>query len=176
MIIRDAEARDIPFITALYAHYVVHTTATWALEAPDVDAWRVKVDELQALGLPFLVLEDGDEDGEGAGEGTGPQGFAYLAPFRGRQGWLRTVEDTIYLREEATGRGYGARLLRALLDAANPHDVREVVAMISADVEGSIALHDRLGFRETGRLPRVGEKFGRSLDCVVMQRSLAWGS
>ncbi len=35
--------------------------------------------------------------------------------------------------------------------------------------DGSIAFHARLGFREVGRLPGIGEKWGRPLDLVLMQ-------
>ncbi|MFT3663387.1 MAG: GNAT family N-acetyltransferase [Gordonia sp. (in: high G+C Gram-positive bacteria)] len=160
--IRAATADDLPAITELYAHYVENTTATWALETPDLAAWQEKFSTLAEDGLPFLVVVD-DET---------LQGFAYLADFRGRGGWRRTVEDTVYLREDATGRGYGTRLLGALLDAADPERVRVVVAMISAERAGSITLHRKLGFVETGRLPGVSEKSGQVLDCVVMQRPL----
>lgn len=160
--IRPVNDGDVPAITELYAHYVENTTATWMLTAPDQEQWREKIAGIHAAGLPFLVLE---EDGQIAG-------FAYLAPYRDRGGWVHTAEDTIYLRESATGRGHGRALLGALLDAADPETVREVVAMISGEVGGSVILHQRLGFREVGSLRGVGTKFGRSLDCVVMQRSL----
>lgn len=160
--IRPAREGDLPAITEIYAHYVEHTTATWMLTAPDEDQWRTKIAGLTEAGLPFLVLDDE----------LGLQGFAYLAPYRDRGGWAFTVEDTIYLREAATGRGHGRSLLSALLDAADPATVREVVAMISGEVGGSVILHERLGFREVGRLAGVGTKFGRALDCIVMQRSL----
>ena len=40
----------------------------------------------------------------------------------------------------------------------------------------SIALHDRLGFRRVGLLPASGFKFGRWVDCVLMQRELGGGA
>lgn len=160
--IRAVREGDLPAITELYGHYVENTTATWMLTAPDEDQWRTKIGGLTDAGLPFLVLEDDD----------GLQGFAYLSPYRDRGGWAFTVEDTIYLRESATGRGHGRALLAALLSAADPASVREVVAMISGEVEESVTLHRRLGFREVGRLTGVGTKFGRPLDCIVMQRPL----
>lgn len=47
-----------------------------------------------------------------------------------------------------------------------------MLACIEAQNAASIALHERLGFREVGRLPEVGYKFGRWLDLVVMHRAL----
>jgi phosphinothricin acetyltransferase len=43
---------------------------------------------------------------------------------------------------------------------------------IAAENEPSIRLHRKLGFVEAGRLPKVGQKFGRYLDLVFMQKLL----
>ena len=47
-----------------------------------------------------------------------------------------------------------------------------MVAGIDADNDGSIRMHERLGFEQTGHLKEVGWKFGRWLDLVFMQRTL----
>lgn len=51
-----------------------------------------------------------------------------------------------------------------------------MVGGIDADNAASIALHEALGFRETGRLPEVGAKFGRWLSLVFMQLVLNPGA
>ena len=43
---------------------------------------------------------------------------------------------------------------------------------IDATNEASLALHRRLGFVETARMPEVGRKFERWLDLVFMQKRL----
>jgi phosphinothricin acetyltransferase len=51
--------------------------------------------------------------------------------------------------------------------------VRQVIAVIAVgDDPGSVALHERRGFGHAGRLVRVGLKFDRWIDTVLMQRSL----
>jgi phosphinothricin acetyltransferase len=47
-----------------------------------------------------------------------------------------------------------------------------MVAAIDGSNVDSVRFHQRLGFAEVGRLPGVGEKFGRRLDLVLMQRDL----
>jgi phosphinothricin acetyltransferase len=47
-----------------------------------------------------------------------------------------------------------------------------MVGGIAADNAASLALHARLGFHETARMPEVGHKFGRYLDLVFMQKAL----
>jgi L-amino acid N-acyltransferase YncA len=164
VIIRPATAADAGAVAEIYAHYVQTSTATWTTEAATEEQWRTTVADLAEQGLPFLVLSDEATDAV--------HGFAYLGTFRARGGWRKTVEDTIYLRPELAGGGHGSRLLSALLGAAEECHATEVLAMICSEAEGSLRLHERLGFREVGRLAGVGHKFGRRLDCVVMQRNL----
>lgn len=158
--IRAVTGDDLLAVSEVYRFYVEQSTATWALQAPSLEQWRATFASAQSAGLPFLVLEH-----EGA-----LQGFAYLAAFRGMGGWSHTVEDSIYLRPGVGGRGWGSRLLEALLLAADPEQVREVIAAISAEATASLALHRRHGFVEVGRMNGVGHKFDRTLDCVFMQR------
>jgi len=61
----------------------------------------------------------------------------------------------------------------ALLAALGEKDVSSFVEHTvpqSVRMPGSLRLHARLGFVETGRMPQVGRKFGRWLDLVFMQR------
>ena len=68
------------------------------------------------------------------------------------------------------GRGLGTALIHALFAEAQARDVHVMVGAIDAENTGSLRLHARLGFVETGRMPQVGRKFGRWLDLVFMQR------
>jgi phosphinothricin acetyltransferase len=87
-----------------------------------------------------------------------------------KQAYDWTVENTIYLSPEHTGKGYGKALLTALLDAVAQSSARRVIAVIAAVANtGSVALHARAGFTEVGRLKRVGFKHGIWVDCVLMQ-------
>ncbi|MGC5255044.1 N-acetyltransferase family protein [Gordonia sp. DT218] len=161
--IRPAVSADCAPVSDIYRHYVEHTFATFDYEAPTRDAWEAKRAGIVAAGRPFLVAED---------EGT-VLGFAYLGSFRDKRAYAWTVEDTIYLNPDAGGRGIGSALLGALLEAADPDNVRQVIAVIAATGgEASIALHTKHGFAEVGRTPAVGYKFDQWIDCVYLQRPL----
>ena len=57
--------------------------------------------------------------------------------------------------------------------SARGDGVREVLAFIGDSQNGaSIGLHAKAGFKHAGTLKNAGEKFGRTLDVVVMQRTL----
>jgi phosphinothricin acetyltransferase len=161
--IRAATAADAPSVTDIYAEHVRTGVATFDLEPPDAAFWRAKIEDVGAAGWPFLV----------AVTGSAVAGFAYASQWRPKPGYRHTVEDTLYLRPDAVGRGNGRTLLRALLDACAEAGAREVLAVIADSGDpASFALHRSLGFREVGRLSRVGVKFGREIDTVLVQRSL----
>ncbi len=167
--IRPATAADCPAVTAIYGHYVEHTVATFDYEAPTVAHWEAKLAAIRAADRPFVVAVD---DADGTGDAV-VIGFAYLSSFRDKKAYAWTAEDTIYLDPKAGGRGIGGALLGALIEAADPANVRQMIAVIAATGgEASVALHAKHGFVEVGRTPAVGYKFGQWIDCIYMQRAL----
>ncbi|MDF0487371.1 GNAT family N-acetyltransferase [Sphingomonas sp. H39-1-10] len=160
--IRPVTEADADAITAIYAHHVLHGTGTFDIDPPGVAHWRHRIAEIRARGWPFLVAER-------AGRVLG---YAYAAQFRDRAAYRAACEDSIYIAEEARGSGVGTVLLGALIAAAPAAGFREMVAVVGGPEPASVALHGKLGFREVGRLHDIGEKFGRSLDVLFLQRTL----
>ncbi|PZU40927.1 MAG: N-acetyltransferase family protein [Microbacterium sp.] len=162
--IRPAEVRDIPDIREIYNYYVTNSVVTFDEKRWSLKKWREKFDHLTSLGLPFLVAES--PSGQ-------ILGYALVAPWAGKSAFRYTVENSIYLGHAATGKGLGRALLEALIAACEQQGIREMVAVISdRGADASIALHERLGFVEVGRMGRVGFKFGRWLGTVYLQKSL----
>jgi L-amino acid N-acyltransferase YncA len=161
--VRAARRDDLPALAAIYAPYVVGTAATFETEPPTAAVWAQRFDAVAAAGLPFLVVEV-------AGEVAG---YAYAKPWSERPAYRHTVEDVIYLAPGSTGRGLGLALLGALLDACRAAGATQVVAVVvDTGDPASHRLHVRAGFREVGRLERVGFKHGRWLDTALLQRAL----
>ncbi|NUP35315.1 MAG: N-acetyltransferase [Streptomycetaceae bacterium] len=162
--IRPVHYDDLEAVTAIYAHYVANSVATFDEVAPGVDMWAAKADDLGARGLPFLVAEDDWQ----------VVGFAYAGPWRPKPAYRHTVEDTIYLSPDHTGKGIGRTLLSTLLPLCADAGIRRVLAVIAdGDDDSSVRLHKSFGFTEAGRLTEVGFKFGRWLDTVIYQTELA---
>lgn len=161
--IRPVEPDDLPTIQDIYAHHVLHGTASWELVPPDVSEMQRRCEALLAEGFPYLVAE---------AEGT-VLGYAYAGPYRPRPAYRFTVEDTIYIRHDLTGRGLAAPLLQCLIDTCEAAGKRQMVAIIGDSAHhASIAFHRRMGFRDAGVVRNIGWKFGRWLDQVLMQRPL----
>jgi phosphinothricin acetyltransferase len=162
--IRDARDTDIPDIRGIYNYYVTNSVVTFDEKEWTLAQWREKFEYLQKQRMPFLVAE----------APTGQiLGYALVQPWSGKSAYRYTVENSIYLGQAATGKGLGRVLLERLIDACQDAGIREILAVISdKGAEGSIALHEKYGFSEVGRLGRVGFKFGRWLGVVNMQKSL----
>jgi L-amino acid N-acyltransferase YncA len=163
--IRTVFLDDAERIAAIYARHVRHGTATFDTVPMPVEAMAAKIGALLARGYPWLVAE---EDGLVVG-------YAYAAPFRDRPAYAATVEDSIYLDPDWTGRGIGKALLIALIDASAAAGFRQMIGIAGGGEPASVALHLACGFSHAGRMVAVGRKFGRWLDTVYMQRALGPG-
>jgi L-amino acid N-acyltransferase YncA len=162
-LVRLATALDIPQICAIYAHYVLHGTATFEIEPPDAGEIDRRRLEILRQGLPYMVVARGEQI----------LGYAYAAPYRTRPAYRFSVEDSIYIDPAEAGRGLGKLLMPALIGAADQAGRRQMIAVIGDSANAaSIRLHERFGFRHVGVLRGVGFKFDRWLDTVLMQREL----
>ncbi|ARO13610.1 phosphinothricin acetyltransferase [Ketogulonicigenium robustum] len=166
MIIRVAKSADSISIAAVYNDAVLNSVAVWN-ETPVTPQNRADwMAARQADGFPVLVVEDSQ------GEVVG---FASYGPFRAFDGFRLTVEHSVYVRADQRGRGMGRALLQALIEYARKQGIHVMVAGIAAENEGSIRLHQHLGFKTVGLLPQVGVKFGRWLDLAFLQLQLDEG-
>ena len=164
--VRPALVSDLSAVEPIYAHYVRNSLATFETTPPDAAWWLARFDAITSAGWPFLVAVEGDE----------VLGYAYVAQYRPRPAYARTVENSIYVEPGAAGRGVGTALLSALLASAAEAGAREVIAVVATeDTAASQALHARAGFVEAGRLRGVGFKLGRWSDTLLLQLSLPRG-
>ncbi|TGQ74690.1 MAG: N-acetyltransferase [Mesorhizobium sp.] len=166
--IRAAIPADLDSITEIYADAVTNGTASYELEPPSRAEMGTRFDGLKAGGFPYLVAE---KDGA-------VLGYAYAGPFRPRPAYRFIVEDSVYVAPEAKGQGVGLKLMQRLITAAEAAGFRQVIAVIGdgRPDSASVRLHERLGFRHSGRLEGSGYKHGRWLDTVFMQISLNGGA
>lgn len=164
ILIRDATTEDCASICEIYNHYITESVITFDEHPNEALFWSEKLKTVRELKLPFIIASSASEE---------LLGFAYLAPWRQKSAYQRTVENTIYLNPSATGQGVGAKLLSELLSLGKLAGIKEVVAVISdSGAETSIKMHKKFGFKKVGYLPGVGFKFNRWLGVILMQKSL----
>jgi phosphinothricin acetyltransferase len=159
--VREAIEVDLPALTGIYNHYVVNSPITFDVRpftAEERRAWF-----LDHAGQPryrLLVAEDA----------TGVIGYATTSRWRPKPAYDTTVESTVYCRADAHGRGVGSRLYRSLFAAVESAGVEQIVAGVALPNAASVALHERLGFRQVGVFRAVGWKFDRFWDVAWYQR------
>jgi phosphinothricin acetyltransferase len=167
LLVRSSADADLPAITRIYAHAVLHGTASFELEPPDEAEMARRRRALLEADYPYLVAE---RDGA-------VLGYAYAGPYRPRAAYRSTVEDSVYVDPAAQGQGVGRTLLETLIGECVARDFRLMVAVIGdAASAASIGLHRSLGFDLLGSLDGIGHKHGRWLATVLMQRALGPGT
>jgi L-amino acid N-acyltransferase YncA len=165
--IRPTLEADLPAVTEIYEHAVLHGTATFELIPPDLAEMTRRFRALIDGGYPYFVAT---LDGEVAG-------YAYAGAYRPRPAYRFTVENSIYLRPAIHRRGIGLRLLHRLIEECERRGYRQMIAVIGDSANaGSVGVHVACGFQMIGTHPNVGLKFGRWLDTVMMQRALGEGA
>ena len=105
VLIRNVAAEDLPAIKDIYNYFIRNTVITFDDAPLKLDYWQEKYDMAQKFDLPFLVMVRGFD----------VLGFALVSPWRQRAGYLKVVENSIYLSAPATGKGLGTKLFTALL-------------------------------------------------------------
>ena len=158
---RLAVLDDAAAIRDIYNREVTGSAVTFDLVPRTLEAQRAWL-AAHAGAHPAVVAVD-------AGEVLG---FGALSAYRDRPAYATTVEDSVYVRHDARGRGVGHAILAELVRLATAHGFHTVMARVVGSHEVSIALHRRCGFELVGIEREVGRKFGRWLDVALMQRLL----
>ncbi|MDR2101947.1 MAG: GNAT family N-acetyltransferase [Treponema sp.] len=145
-----ADARDI---AEIYNYYIEHTVITFEEIPVSLEEMEDRIRNVTA-GYPWFVWEEG---------GT-PLGYAYINKWKERSAYRFAAEDSIYLKHGQERRGIGGKMMAALLEAVKKTRVHGIVAGITLPNEGSIALHEKWGFKQIACFNEIGYKHDRWLD------------
>ena len=152
--------RHADAILAIFNDAIVNSTALYDYQPRTMEKMVAWFDAKRQGGFPVIGLEDG-------------QGrllaFGSYGTFRAFPAYKYSVEHSVYVQQDHRGQGLGRIILQELIAAARRHDLHALIGAIDAGNAGSIALHERMGFRHVGTLPQVGFKFGRWLDLAFYQ-------
>ena len=144
--IRVATAVDLPRLTEIYNHYVLHDHATF-----DDVAFSDRSEWFAHYGSSPHHLLVAEVDGQ-------VEGYATSSPYRPKPGYRTTVETSVYLAPGSGGKGLGSALYAALLPLLDAAGVHRALAGIALPNPASIALHERFGYRHVGTYTEVGFK------------------
>ncbi len=164
--IRFADAKkDAAALLHIYAPYIEKTAITFETAVPSVQEYESRIRTIAAQ-FPYLVLEI---DGEIAG-------YAYAHRQAERAAFDWNAELSIYLIEGFSGRGIGRPLYRLLEELLEMQGYVNLFGVITGDNAVSIAMHEKMGYRQIAVHERTGWKFGRWHDTVWMHRRACDGA
>jgi len=153
---------DLPVVKEIYDYYILHSTAIYVNQKISIDDLRTFVPIGDPLYHSYLVFDE---------ENT-VVGLCYYGKYKPREGYLRSVEITVYLMPGFTGRGYGSQIISFLENIIREKSFKNIMSQITADNEPSIKLFEKNGYIECGHIRNVAEKFGKVLDLKLYQKEI----
>ena len=161
--VRDAAEGDLEAINEIYNHYVVASHYTFDDEPLSMDARSEWFTHYSTTGRHRLfVARDADN----------VIGYASSSRFRPKPGYLTSVETSIYLAPDGTGKGAGTRLYQTLFKSLEGEDLHRAYAGIALPNPESIGLHEKFGFKRVALYTEQGRKFGRYWDVAWYEKPL----
>jgi phosphinothricin acetyltransferase len=161
--VRTADRADLPHLTEIYNHYVVHTPITFDLEPYTVERRVAWLEQFAPTGRHRLVVAE---------ENGLVVGYAGTMRFRVKPAYDTTVETTVYTAPEMVGQGVGRKLYAALFEAIAGENIHRIVGGYTLPNPASAKLHEQFGFKPVGIFSEVGYKFGKYWDVAWTERPL----
>ena len=142
-------------VRSIYLEGIRTGHATFETDAPTWETW----DESH-LRIGRLVMRDGDR----------VVGWTALSPTSKRSVYRGVAELTVYVAENARGKGIGHALLEAVVEESERKGIWTLQASIFPENTSSVKLHLRSGFREVGRRERIAMLNGVWRDTLLFER------
>lgn len=172
-IIRQIKPEDGPRLLEIYSYYIEKTAVTFEWDVPGINEWKERIESI-VKNHPYLVCETKGPDGKNI-----LIGYAYAHTFNTRKAYDWTFETSIYLDKDFRKCGAGTLLYKELEKKCLEMGIKNLLTKICyAEVEdeyishASIIFHEKSGYRKVGHLEKVGFKFGRWYDIIMMQKQL----
>jgi phosphinothricin acetyltransferase len=148
-------AADWPDVCRIYLEGIATGNATFETNAPGWEQWNAS----HLAACRFIARAD-----------EKVVGWAALSTVSNRCVYGGVAEVSVYVSEQARGRGIGKMLLQALIGASEKSGLWTLQAGVFPENASSIAIHERCGFRIIGRRERIGKLDGRWRDTVLLER------
>jgi phosphinothricin acetyltransferase len=143
-------------VLAVYQAGLDSGNASFETTAPGWDTW----DRAHLAAHRFVAL-----DADGA-----VVGWVAASPVSARSVYAGVLEHSVYIRPDQQGRGVGRALLDVFLADTEAAGVWMVQSGVFPENTGSLALHERAGFRVVGRRERIGRHHGVWRDVILLER------
>ena len=143
-------------------YYIEHTTVSFHTEKLSAEDMREKVFFSHPAFQSFTIKQ-----------GDRVIGYCAVSPWKKQEAYRHTGEINIYLAPEDTGKGIGNKAIGHLIKHAEANDIQTLIAGLCSENYPSKKLFEKNGFVQCAHFKEVGNKFGRLLDTVYLQRMLS---
>lgn len=160
MMIRSVLDKDATSISEIYNYYIEETVVTFETETISARDISARIAKIHSDNLPWLVAEDNKGN---------LIGYAYASKWRDRFAYRFSVEVTVYLSPDATGKSLGTKLYQALFTELKRLSIHSAIGGITLPNQASVGLHEKFGFEKVAHFKEVGFKFNQWLDVGYWQ-------
>ena len=172
---RFATLEDLPAIVAIYNSTVASRSVTADLEPVTLASRLDWFHQHQPQRRPLWVIEMAHDDTHRE-QSKAPEapfrpailGWLSYSDFNVRAAYAGTVELSVYIDQAWRGRGVGSYCMRHAIESAPALEVHTLVALIFGHNAASLALFERSGFGQWGRLPQVASLDGIGRDLLIL--------
>jgi phosphinothricin acetyltransferase len=147
--------RDYFFVAEIYKQGIESGNATFETEVPSWSKW----DQSHLSHSRILAKEEGIV-----------LGWAALSPVSGRCVYGGVAEVSVYINNEARGKGIGSVLLGKLVEESEKNGIWTLQAGIFPENLGSLRIHEKCGFRLVGVREKLGRMNGIWRDVCLLER------
>ena len=162
--LRTLTENDLPFVKDIYDYYTLHTTVVYFVHCASIDELKNYIPVGDPVYRSFII--------ETPRRSTLADS-AISSRFKPREAFRISVELTLYLKPEFTGRGYGKQAILRLEEIIRQEGFSNIMALISGENEASIRLFEKCGFECCANIRQVAEKFGKKLDLRMYQKIIS---
>lgn len=155
MLIEPLTEEHYPDVKRIYEQGLATGNSTFQTSAPDWHEWNSS----HLADCRIVALAD-----------NGVAGWAALTPVSGRCVYAGVAEVSVYVDENFRGKGFGTKLLEALIRESESHNLWTLQAGIFPENTASIRIHEALGFRKVGYREKIGKLNGVWRDTVLLER------
>ncbi|MCU6433382.1 N-acetyltransferase family protein [Undibacterium sp. Jales W-56] len=160
---RIATLSDLPAIVAIYNSTVASRQVTADTEPVSVESRHAWFHEHTPDRRPLWVIE---QDGQ-------ILGWLSFSNFYGRPAYSGTAELSIYLHEEARGKGLGRYLLTEAIAFAPQIKLHTLLGFIFGHNTPSMNLFASFNFEIWANMPKVATLDGIERDLIIMGKRVA---